>query len=163
MTTFNTTKDLDAIKAYANVCFQCGVCMGGCPVARVNDRFHPRRLIRELAIGSSEDVLKGETIWLCAQCHICSETCPQGIGIPDLIIGLRNFAINIGVLPPESFVKNVKQLVETGRLVPPSSRIEQLRDRLGLGRIEQAAAEEVQHLITNTKFKKLVNSKRENQ
>jgi heterodisulfide reductase subunit C len=160
MSTFNTTKDLDDIKAHARLCFQCGVCMGGCPVARVNDRFHPRRLVRELAMGDLEGVLRGDAIWLCAQCHICSETCPQGIGISNLIIGLRNFAIDMGVLPPESFVKNMKQLVETGRLVPPSSRIEQLRDRLGLGPIEQAAVEEVQHLITNTKFKELMTNNR---
>lgn len=144
----------DAVRARAQLCFQCGVCMGGCPVARVNERFHPRRLMGEIALGGWEAVLRGDAIWLCAQCHVCVETCPQGVGISDLIVDLRNIAVAVGVTPPKPYVENVRRLAESGRLVSLTPRVERLRERLALGGVRPAAAE-VRNLIRDTRFGEL--------
>lgn len=141
---------------HAQLCYQCGVCMGGCPVARVNERFHPRRLMNELVLGDWEEVLNGEAIWLCAQCHICGETCPQGVGISNLIVDLRNLATDLGVSPPDYFVKNVRQLAETGRLASLTARIERLRGKLELSSLKSAPVEEVRKLIHDTRFERLI-------
>lgn len=146
----------DAIRAHAQLCYQCGVCMGGCSVARVNERFHPRRLMIELVLDSWEEILHGEAIWLCAQCHICVENCPQGVGVADLIVDLRNLAIGIGVSPPECYVKNVKQVAETGRLASLTSRVKRLREKLKLSSVKPAPVEEVRKLIYNTRFEQLI-------
>jgi len=150
-------KDLkDTIIEHAQVCYQCGVCMGGCPVARVNDKFHPRRLMSELVRGDWSDILDGEAIWLCAQCYVCSETCPQGVGIADLIMDLRNLATGMGVSPPECYVNKVKQVAETGTLASLTSRVKRLRDKLKLSSLKPASVEEVRKLINDTKFERII-------
>jgi len=103
-----------------------------------------------------DDILQGEIIWLCTQCHICSETCPQGVGISDLIVKLRNLATDLSIQPPESYAKNAKQIAETGRMVSTSSRVERLRLRLNLNRMEPIPVEEIKKLIQDTKFDRLI-------
>ena len=140
----------------ANLCFGCGVCMGGCPVARVNEGFHPRRLVRELAMGDLDGVLQRGDIWLCAQCHLCSETCPQGVGLSELIVDLRNIAVSAGLEPPEGYKENVRQVTETGRLAPITSATLASRSRLSLGELDPVAAEEIRELVRGTRFMALV-------
>lgn len=146
----------DSIIEHAQVCYQCGVCMGGCPVARVNEKFHPRRLMGEIVRGDWEEMLTSGVIWLCAQCYICSETCPQGIGIADLIMDLRNLATGMDVSPPECYVNKVKQVAETGTLASLTSRVRRLRDKLKLSSLKPASVEEVRKLINDTKFEQLI-------
>jgi len=146
----------NSIRELAQLCYECGVCMGGCPVARVNENFHPRRLMRRLIFDDWNEVLSSQVIWLCAQCHVCSETCPQGVGISELIVDLRNLAINLDLSTPEAYVNNVKQLAGTGRLVNVTSRVERLRDKLELEAIKPAPVGDVEKLIKNTNFEKIV-------
>jgi len=150
------TETRKAINAKALLCFGCGVCMGGCPVARVNDTFHPRRLVRELVMGDWGEILRGEAIWICAQCHVCNETCPQGVGISDLIVDLRNIATGLRISPPEAYVENMRAMAETGRLAavtPPTAR---MRSKLNLGNLGPAGAEEIRKLVRGTRFEGLI-------
>jgi heterodisulfide reductase subunit C len=140
----------------ARLCFGCGVCMGGCPVARVNESFHPRRLVRELVMGDWSSVLEGGDIWLCAQCHLCSETCPQGVGLSELIVDLRNIAVSAGVSPPEGYRENIRQVAETGRLAPITPATLMSRSRLSLGELDPVAAEEIRELARGTRFMGLI-------
>jgi heterodisulfide reductase subunit C len=144
------------IEAKAQLCFGCGVCMGGCPVARVNEGFHPRRLVRELVLSDWEDVLRGGAIWLCAQCHLCNETCPQGVGISDLIVELRNLATDLGVSPPGAYIENIRTMTKTGRLTKPASPTSRARSKLNLGDLEPAGAEEIRKLVRGTRFEGLI-------
>ncbi len=146
----------ESVMGKARLCFGCGVCMGGCPVARVNEGFHPRRLVRELVIGDWGNVLEGEEIWLCAQCHLCSETCPQGVGLSELIVDLRNMAISAGVNPPEAYRENIRLVTETGRLAPITSATLLSRSKLSLGDLDPVAAEEIRELVRGTKFMGLI-------
>lgn len=146
----------EAVEAKAQLCFGCGVCMGGCPVARVNEGFHPRRLVRELVMGDWEDVLRSDAIWLCAQCHVCDETCPQGVGISKLIVELRNLATSLGISPPKAYIDNVRMVTETGRLAVPTSPTARMRGRLNLGDLGPAGAEEIRKLMEGTRFEGLI-------
>jgi heterodisulfide reductase subunit C len=146
----------ESVMGKARLCFGCGVCMGGCPVARVNEGFHPRRLVRELVIGDWGSVLDGEEIWLCAQCHLCSETCPQGVGLSELIVELRNMAVSAGVNPPEGYTENIRLVAETGRLAPITSTTLISRSRLSLGDLDPVASEEIRELVRGTRFMDLV-------
>jgi heterodisulfide reductase subunit C len=146
----------ESVMGKAKLCFGCGVCMGGCPVARVNECFHPRRLVRELIIGDWDNVLEGEEIWLCAQCHLCSETCPQGVGLSELIVDLRNRAVSAGVNPPEGYIESIRLVAETGRLAPITSASLSSRNKLSLGGLDPVAAEEIRELVRGTKFMDLI-------
>lgn len=145
-----------AIKEKAQHCFQCGVCMGGCPVARVNEDFNPRRLMHKLINDQWTEVLEGKAIWLCVQCHLCTESCLQDVGISDLIIDLRNLAIELGVSPPEHYLSNLKMVSETGRLAQDSSRVKRLREKLELGDLSTVALDEIRILVEGTKFQQLL-------
>ena len=149
-------KTRESVIDKAKLCFGCGVCMGGCPVARVNEGFHPRRLVRELILGDWDNVLEGEEIWLCAQCHLCSETCPQGVGLSELIVDLRNLAVSAGVSPPEAYRENIRLVAETGRLAPITSATLLSRSKLSLGDLDPVAAEEIRALVRGTKFMGLI-------
>jgi heterodisulfide reductase subunit C len=146
----------EAIKEKAKHCYQCGVCMGGCPVARVNEEFNPRRLMYQLINDQWTEVLEGKDIWLCAQCHLCTESCLQDVGISDLIIDLRNLAVKIGVSPPEHYLSNLKMVSETGRLAKDTSRVQRLREKLELGNLSTVALDEIRVLIEGTKFQELL-------
>ena len=146
----------ESIKEKARHCYQCGVCMGGCPVARVNDEFNPRRLMYQLINDQWTEVLEGKDIWLCAQCHLCTESCLQDVGISDLIIDLRNLAVKMGVSPPEHYLSNLKMVSETGRLAQDSSRVQRLREKLELGTLSTVALDEIRILVEGTKFQELL-------
>jgi heterodisulfide reductase subunit C len=103
-----------------------------------------------------EEVLNGKAIWLCAQCHLCTEGCLQDVGISDLIVDLRNLAIEVGVLPPEHFIENLRRVSKTGRLTQDSARIQRMRDQLKLGNLNPVAVEEIKKLVEGTSFQQLM-------
>jgi heterodisulfide reductase subunit C len=142
----------DEIMERARYCFGCGVCMGGCPVARVNEGFNPRLLVRELIMDNWEEVLRGDAIWLCSQCHLCAENCPQGVGLSELIVKLRNLATSLGITPPESYTDKIKLMVGTGRLALLTAPTARARRGLGLTEMEGAEVEEVRKLVKGTRF-----------
>lgn len=74
-----------------NLCYQCGKCTAGCPVAFAMD-YTPRQVIRLLQLGMVEKALESESIWICATCDTCSARCPRGVDIASLMDTLRREA-----------------------------------------------------------------------
>ncbi len=99
-------------------CNQCGKCSAGCPVVAAMDIL-PSQVIRMAQLGM-EDVLKSNTIWICASCLTCVTRCPKGVDLPRLMEALRQIALRDGVteldlqaLPPE-LLRAVPQLAIVG-------------------------------------------------
>jgi len=82
-------------------CFACGTCTAGCPVFHVEHQYNPRKIIRMILLGMRAEVLKSRTIWLCAQCYVCSANCPQDVDFSNIMISLRDMAVKEGYAPPD--------------------------------------------------------------
>lgn len=79
-------------------CIQCGTCSATCPLSLYMD-YTPRRLMAMIKEGFEDDVLRSQTIWLCASCYACSVRCPRQIAITDVMYALKRRAIRKNVYP----------------------------------------------------------------
>lgn len=79
-------------------CIQCATCSGICPVSTYMD-YTPRRVIELTRSGFKADVLRSNTIWICASCYACQVECPKEIGIADVMTALKTRAIAEGSYP----------------------------------------------------------------
>ncbi|MEE8167403.1 MAG: 4Fe-4S dicluster domain-containing protein [Candidatus Hydrothermarchaeales archaeon] len=82
----------------AQVCFECGTCSGGCPVAYAMD-YTPRQTLRMVELGMRKEVLQSGTIWTCAACQTCTTRCPRGVELSHIMSAIKSIAIKEGVPP----------------------------------------------------------------
>ncbi|ODS35487.1 MAG: hypothetical protein A7316_07055 [Candidatus Altiarchaeales archaeon WOR_SM1_86-2] len=99
-------------------CFNCGMCAGSCPTARVSNH-NPRKIVRKILL--DQDV--NDDIWLCANCFTCSARCPKGVDIPKIIDHLKVKAMqssnNHNIIFNKAFLRGVRmfgRLYEAGFL-----------------------------------------------
>lgn len=79
-----------------SLCFACGTCTAGCPVAGVDAQFDPRRIIRQVLLGMRQETLSSPALWRCVQCYSCTSKCPQNVRFRDIIRALREMAVKEG-------------------------------------------------------------------
>jgi heterodisulfide reductase subunit C len=91
------------------LCFACGLCTASCPVADIDQKFNPRRIIRMVLLGMRKEVLSSDTIWFCIQCYSCQAHCPQNVDFADIMKALRSIAVREEHVAP-SFVEKVKEI-----------------------------------------------------
>jgi heterodisulfide reductase subunit C len=91
------------------LCFACGLCTASCPVADIDQKFNPRRIIRMVLLGMRKEVLSSDTIWYCIQCYNCQGHCPQNVDFADIMKALRSIAVREGYVAP-SFVEKIKEI-----------------------------------------------------
>jgi heterodisulfide reductase subunit C len=86
-----------------NMCFQCGLCAGTCPMTGEMD-LYTRKVMHMLQLGLVDLVLSQKMANLCASCHTCEVRCPRGIEIPKIVEALRQITLREGenFLAPES-------------------------------------------------------------
>jgi heterodisulfide reductase subunit C len=152
----------DEVLKAVQACFQCGTCSGGCPSGR-RTAVRTRKIMRK-AVMSMDEVLKDEDIWLCSTCYTCFERCPRSVPVTDIIIKLRNLAVQKGyILSPHRALTHL--LIDTGHGVPLGGKDNQwtkLRESYGLDPIPPTthshddAIREVQQLVADLKFDKMV-------
>ncbi|MEM2145989.1 MAG: 4Fe-4S dicluster domain-containing protein [Candidatus Jordarchaeaceae archaeon] len=138
-----------------NYCYQCSTCSGSCPVFRYNSRFNPRRIVENTLLGRRDRTVKSPDIWFCTVCHTCTEKCPQGVKVSEIIIELKNLSSKEGLFPVH-LQEEAKALLDFGMVSPANKAILSRREKLGLPVIENAPPEEIRTLITHTGFDKLV-------
>ena len=73
---------------FADICFTCGTCASGCPVAGV-DGMDPRKVVRMAALGLDDELIESRFPWICTMCGRCDYACPQGVEITALIRHIR--------------------------------------------------------------------------
>ncbi|MGB3345916.1 MAG: 4Fe-4S dicluster domain-containing protein [Candidatus Humimicrobiia bacterium] len=132
------------------VCYQCGTCVGGCPVAWVNENFNPRKIMLALSRGEIKDIITNDLLWLCCYCHTCLERCPQKILVSEIIAKLKNIAAKVRDIP-EGYINELKMIAKTGRTSSVSSASERRRDILNLPKISQVSVEkEINKILEET-------------
>ncbi len=106
-----------------SACFQCQKCSNGCPVTFAMD-IPPHKLIRSVHLGLKDQVLKSDTIWVCASCETCTTRCPNGIDIAHVMDSLRQLSRREGITPSkkdvpifhDAFLSSIKKY---GRVYEP--------------------------------------------
>jgi heterodisulfide reductase subunit C len=140
-------------------CIQCGVCSGSCPVDFAMD-YSPMQIIRMAQLGIKETIFSSNTIWICATCYCCSDRCPQGIDVGDMMTTLRNLAIKNGHIRT-LFETMGSTIIKFGRIWDKPEFINELRIDVGLDPITTITPEELAKLIQHTNVKKLLEVKEE--
>jgi heterodisulfide reductase subunit C len=77
-------------------CYQCGKCTAGCPASEFME-IPPHEVIRLLQLGQVEEILKKNTIWICASCITCAVRCPKGVDLSKLMEALRQIVLRKNV------------------------------------------------------------------
>lgn len=141
-------------------CYQCGTCASSCPVAKITDKFNPREVIKLSLLGEKEEVLSGDSIWLCCSCYNCQERCPQKVEIADVIYALRNMAFEKGYIP-NLYSEFASAIINDGRIAKISKFMEQKRPTIGLPSLQPTGVEALRKILSATGFDKLQKEKEE--
>jgi len=145
-------------------CINCGTCTGGCPSGR-RTAYRTRSAIRR-ALTGDDSVLSDIDIWLCSTCYYCYERCPRNIPVTDMIIKMRNIAVEEGYILDAHFSLANNIFFETGHGVPASGESNKkwrdLRESYGLPPLPPTvhshpeAVKEVQELLKSVGFTELM-------
>ena len=79
-------------------CIQCGTCSGTCPLSVYMDH-SPRQIMALVRADFKDEVLRSNSIWLCASCYACTVECPREIRITDIMYALKQRAIKERMYP----------------------------------------------------------------
>lgn len=148
-------------------CINCGTCTGSCPSGR-RTALRTRSLIRRALIGD-ESILNEIDLWFCSTCYTCYERCPRAIPITDILLKLRNLAVEKGKILDSHF--NLCELFyDTGHGVPINApdhqRWRDLRKSLDLPELPptvhsfQEGLKECQTIMELNGFKRLLDNLR---
>ena len=83
-------------------CYQCGKCVGVCPVDIVGD-YGPAKIHRKVIRGI--DLLTDPDLWLCTTCMNCLRVCPKEVDMIQIMPAARERAINEGQPIPAELQK----------------------------------------------------------
>lgn len=136
------------VRRKAQACYQCGVCVGGCPVGRWRVDFNPRRIVEMIVRDEVEELVESEVIWLCTTCFTCLDRCPQKIEVTELITQLKNAAARLGNVP-EGEMKKARVIIKEGWSGVPVGRTLKQRAALDLPELhEDGEPAELKRLMT---------------
>lgn len=142
-------------------CIQCGTCTASCPSGR-RTAFRTRSIMKKAQLGLTEEILSDDELWFCSTCYSCLERCPRGVPVTDLIIYLRNLAVQKGYIQAPHFAL-CKTFYNTGHGVPINEeKWSKLREHYKLDSVPPTthkfteAYDEVQTLLKSTKFDELI-------
>jgi heterodisulfide reductase subunit C len=137
------------------LCFQCGTCTADCPVSRYSESYRPRKILRMAQLGIKDQVLKSDTIWLCAACFTCVDHCPQDVDIAGILRALRNISVKEGAMPL-NFKELAAAIMQTGYAYRiPESRIRK-REETALPNLPKGNLDDIAKLFKVTGFSKIL-------
>ncbi len=157
-------KFVDAGLEKLRACINCGTCTGSCPSGR-RTAYRTRSVLRR-ALTGDESVLEDIDIWFCSTCYTCYERCPRDIPVTDMIIKLRNIAVEEGFILDPHFALANDVFYSTGHGVPASGEANkkwrELRESYGLPALPPTvhsypeAVKECQELLKSVGFTELM-------
>lgn len=74
---------------FTSKCYQCGICSGICPKARVKPGFLPRKIVHENITGFSSRAISSGAGWDCLTCGLCENKCPMKVEFLDMLLSMR--------------------------------------------------------------------------
>jgi len=161
-------KFVDAGLEKLRSCINCGTCTASCP-SGWRTALRTRSVLRR-ALTGDESVLSDIDIWLCSTCYYCYERCPRDIPVTDMIIKLRNIAVEEGYILDNHFTLAKDIFYETGHGVPANGennkKWRDLRESYGLPALPPTvhsypeALKECQFLMNEVGFKALLDNAR---
>ena len=136
-------------------CFQCGTCTSDCPIARFNEKYRPRKIIRMAQLGLKDKIVESDFLWLCASCFTCTDRCPQGVEVASVIRALKNIAAKEGFIP-QIFKTQLSNVIKTGYVYRiPESKIKR-REALGLPPLPRGNSENITKSIQKLEIMKIL-------
>jgi heterodisulfide reductase subunit C len=102
-------------------------------------------------LGEKEEIISGDSIWLCCSCFNCQERCPQNVEIADVFYALRNIALEAGH-SPNIYSDFASGLISEGRIVQISKFVEKKREEYGLPPIKPLDLDAVNKILSVTGF-----------
>ncbi len=92
---------LDAVLRTMDHCTKCGICRAYCPVASVTELFPgPKYTGPQAQRFRVIDTVDEQSSTLCSGCGICSNVCPNGVAVADIITIARAATVSAGNNPP---------------------------------------------------------------
>ena len=83
------------------LCYSCGTCVSKCLIQQKTEPdYNPRRLLRMVMEGMKEEAFASPTTWLCSECDLCYQACPQQIHISKVIGAVKKLAVEAGYTSP---------------------------------------------------------------
>lgn len=80
---------LRADPQWADVCLTCGSCSSACPISGI-DNMDPRKIIRLVVLGRTQEVIDSNWPWKCTMCGKCEEACPMNVELVKLMRRIRS-------------------------------------------------------------------------
>jgi heterodisulfide reductase subunit C2 len=96
----------DEVKAipggeHLELCYSCGTCVSKCMIQqKVEPDYNPRRLLRMVMMDMKEEAFESPTTWMCSECDLCYQACPQEIHISQVIVAVKQLAVDAGYTSP---------------------------------------------------------------
>jgi heterodisulfide reductase subunit C len=130
-----------------NFCYQCSACVAVCPSARFTDEFNPRKILLKALLGAEEELIGPDSpIWLCTNCYSCYERCPQDVRPIEVIIALKNMAVEKETAPA-NLAKLSENIAQTGVSVTVTSAVNRRRQELGLPELKTIPIDELKQML----------------
>lgn len=128
------------------LCYHCGRCGGGCPVAKPAG-MTPEEFLWLIQFGLADQAVASPLLWLCVGCGTCGARCPNQISTNEVIDSLR-----AATADSQSIAKQVKAVRTFHKLL-----VRQVRRR---GRLHELSLIAALRLRTLTFFKDIVLGRR---
>lgn len=145
-------KNKKTIKEILFDCYQCGVCTGACPTAKVMEGYSPRKILLKYFSDDKDEVIKDSKLWGCTTCHICEDRCPQKIPVGEILTEIKNKATTAGNFPAV-FKTSVDLILKTGRAIQSSDRNKRIRSQLLLpdfDKLKDEILQEIEQIMKDT-------------
>ena len=133
-------------------CIHCGACVGACPVLEIDEKFiAPAALAKAYRfVGDPRDGMTKERletlsnvaggIWDCTRCNYCVEVCPKDVRPMDLIMQLREMAVEAGV-PSNTGVRHGNAFAATVRRLGRLDEVSLLVKSVGFWNVPRLLSE----------------------
>jgi len=144
-------------------CFRCITCSNGCPVVlnymeRAKEELDllPHQLMYAVRLGLKDLVLGARMIWACTECYMCTEYCPMGVQVCDVIYELKNLAIrDLKDRIPRGIRIFANTLLDNGRT---AEIMDWEREELDLPELSGAGGEVLQELLNHLGLPEMIKS-----